>query len=183
MPGRFEVVAEAPADVFDGAHNPSGMAALAAALRDAVGGRPLVAVLSVLDDKDAAGMLRELRPAAPPARSSPPRRNPRALPPATLASLCEPAGAGRRREIEADPRARVGARARLAGPGRRRRGDRLDLPVADLLSRAGAPDGRRRCERRAAPACCRWSALVAVVVALVILVFFALGYLFGRLFL
>ena len=36
---------------------------------------------------------------------------------------------------------------------------------------------------RAAPACCRWSTLVAVVVALVILVFFALGYLFGRMFL
>ena len=53
-----------PLTIFDGAHNPSGVAALASALRDAVGDKPLVAVISVLDDKDAAGMLRELVPLA-----------------------------------------------------------------------------------------------------------------------
>ena len=49
-----------PLTIVDGAHNPAGMAALAAALPDVVGDRPLVAVVSVLDDKDAAGMLRAL---------------------------------------------------------------------------------------------------------------------------
>ncbi len=63
VPGRFEIVGEAPVTVFDGAHNPDGMANLAAALREFLDGRRLVAVLSVLDDKDAAAMLGELGPA------------------------------------------------------------------------------------------------------------------------
>src|SRR6185436_18030119 len=86
VPGRFQVVADAPLTIFDGAHNPSGVAALASALRDAVGEKPLVAVPSVLDDKDAAGMLRELVPLASGAVFTA-SRNPRALSPATLSSL------------------------------------------------------------------------------------------------
>jgi dihydrofolate synthase/folylpolyglutamate synthase len=57
LPGRLQVVSEAPLTVLDGAHNADGMAALAAALPAVVGERPLFAVVSVLDDKDAAGML------------------------------------------------------------------------------------------------------------------------------
>ena len=60
MPGRLQIVGDDPLTILDGAHNPAGMAALAAALRRLVGDRPLVAVVSVLDDKDAAGMLRAL---------------------------------------------------------------------------------------------------------------------------
>ena len=37
VPGRFEVVGEAPLTIYDGAHNPSGIAALASALREVVG--------------------------------------------------------------------------------------------------------------------------------------------------
>ena len=48
--------------MLDGAHNPGGLAALAEALPEFVAGRRLVACLAVLDDKDAAAMLRMLLP-------------------------------------------------------------------------------------------------------------------------
>ena len=86
VPGRLEVVAERPLTVYDGAHNPSGAAALAAALPEVVGSRPLTGVFAALEDKDVRGMLAALLPLC--------RRailtccaNPRSLPPATLASI------------------------------------------------------------------------------------------------
>jgi dihydrofolate synthase/folylpolyglutamate synthase len=60
IPGRFEVVDEGPRTILDGAHNADGMGALAAALREAGVGRPLVGCLAILDDKDREAMLREL---------------------------------------------------------------------------------------------------------------------------
>ena len=60
----MQIVAEGPLTLYDGAHNPSGIAALAAALPDVLEGRRPVVVVSVLDDKDAAAMLRELLPLA-----------------------------------------------------------------------------------------------------------------------
>ena len=135
MPGRFEVTGEDPLTIFDGAHNPSGVAALAAALRDAVGERPLVAVLSVLDDKDAAGMLRELVPLCAGAVFTA-SRNPRALSPATLASLWSQLS-GPAAEIEADPRAAVERARALAGPGGAVVATGSIYLVADLLSEPG----------------------------------------------
>src|SRR3954447_17644955 len=86
VPGRLHRVAESPLTVYDGAHNPSGVDALVEALGvrgGIIGDRPLVAVVSVLDDKDAAGMLRPLL-----ARTDrlvlTASTNRRALPPATL---------------------------------------------------------------------------------------------------
>ena len=180
VPGRFQVVADAPLTIFDGAHNPSGVAALASALRDAVRDKPLVAVLSVLDDKDAAGMLRELVPLASGAVFTA-SRNPRALSPATLASLWDQLG-GPAAEIEGDParRGRAGTSARRRR--RRRGGHRLDLPGRRPAVRARAPEGVGAVNPRG-PGVLQMVMLVAVVVALVILVFFALGYLFGRMFL
>jgi dihydrofolate synthase/folylpolyglutamate synthase len=109
VPGRLQVVAERPLTILDGAHNPSGVEALAAALPE----RPFVAVVAILDDKDAGAMLRALLPrcerfvctAAP---------TPRALPPATLASLVEQLGASA--EIVPQPRAAVTRAQELAGP-------------------------------------------------------------------
>ncbi len=60
VPGRMELVPGTPAMLLDGAHNPGGMAALAAALPDALPQRPRVAVLSVLGDKDVAAMTEAL---------------------------------------------------------------------------------------------------------------------------
>lgn len=100
-PGRMEIIDADPLTVLDGAHNPAGIAAMLPDLRALAGGRPLTAVVSVLDDKDAAGMLAALAPHCERAvftRSS----NPSALPPAVLESLWRQAG-GRGGEIVADP--------------------------------------------------------------------------------
>jgi dihydrofolate synthase/folylpolyglutamate synthase len=135
VPGRFQVVADAPLTIFDGAHNPSGVAALTSALRDAVGEKPLVAVLSVLDDKDAAGMLRELVPLASGAVFTA-SRNPRALSPATLSSLWDQLG-GPAAEIEGDPRAAVERAQELAGEEGAVVATGSIYLVADLLSEPG----------------------------------------------
>jgi dihydrofolate synthase/folylpolyglutamate synthase len=60
-PGRLEEVAGV---LLDGAHNPDGAAALAASLAALHPGRPVELVFGVLADKDHAGMLRALAPAA-----------------------------------------------------------------------------------------------------------------------
>jgi dihydrofolate synthase/folylpolyglutamate synthase len=115
VPGRLQQIASRPLTLLDGAHNPDGMAALAQSLPavlGAAGGR-LVSVLSVLDDKDAAGMLRAILPlsAAMVFTSS---HNPRALPPGTLLSLSRQLG-GPESEIVPDPTAAVARARELAG--------------------------------------------------------------------
>jgi dihydrofolate synthase/folylpolyglutamate synthase len=60
-PGRMEEVAGV---LLDGAHNPDGAAALAAALPLLHPGRPVELVFGVLADKDHEGMLAALAPAA-----------------------------------------------------------------------------------------------------------------------
>ena len=138
VPGRMQVVAERPLTIYDGAHNPSGVEALAAALPEVVGPRPLVAVVSILDDKDAAGMLRALvgKTAGAVFTSS---RNPRALSPATLASLAAQLG-GPPSEIVRDPHAAVARAQELAGPDGAVLVTGSIYLVADLL----AEPGRRR---------------------------------------
>ena len=114
IPGRLEAVAERPLTLHDGAHNPSGARALAEALPEVAGERrPRVAAIAVLDDKDAAGMLRELLPAFDRVvftRSG----HPRSLPPATLMTLCEQLG-GPPAEVVPDAHAAVGRARELAG--------------------------------------------------------------------
>jgi dihydrofolate synthase / folylpolyglutamate synthase len=116
IPGRLERVADAPLTLHDGAHNPSGARALAESLPEVIGDRrPRVAVVGVLDDKDAAGMLRELLPSFDRVvftRSG----HPRSLPPATLMTLCEQLG-GPPAEVVGDAHAAVERARALAGPG------------------------------------------------------------------
>jgi dihydrofolate synthase/folylpolyglutamate synthase len=124
VPGRFEVLADDgdgddPAAarvevVLDGAHNAGGVEALAGSLPEFLAGRPLVAVLSVLDDKDAAAMLTTLLPLCAGAVFTA-NANPRALSPATLASLAGQIGAPAVTRVEADPRRAVALARRLAG--------------------------------------------------------------------
>ena len=87
---------------------------------------PLVAVVSVLDDKDAAEMLRALVPLCDEVVCTS-NANPRALPPATLASLTEQLG-GPPTRIEPDPHRALALARDLAGPGGSGPRDRLDLP-------------------------------------------------------
>ncbi len=116
IPGRVEIVAHDPLTVYDGAHNPAGAHALADSLGDVLGDRrPRVAVIGVLEDKDAAAMLAELLPHFDHAvytRS----QNPRSLSPGTLVSLAEKLG-GPRAETVADPHAAVRRARALAGRG------------------------------------------------------------------
>ncbi|MFD7653249.1 bifunctional folylpolyglutamate synthase/dihydrofolate synthase [Actinosynnema sp. NPDC059797] len=61
-PGRLERVRSAPTVLVDAAHNPHGAQALAKALDEEFGFRKLVAVVGVMDDKDAVGILSALEP-------------------------------------------------------------------------------------------------------------------------
>lgn len=61
-PGRLERVRTAPSVFLDGAHNPHGARALAAALREDFSFSRLVAVVGVMRDKDVRGILAELEP-------------------------------------------------------------------------------------------------------------------------
>jgi dihydrofolate synthase/folylpolyglutamate synthase len=115
VPGRVDVVAERPLTVYDGAHNPAGAGALAESLDDVLGERrPRVAVIGVLEDKDAAGMLSTLLPRVDRVVFTRPR-NPRSLPPATLATLAEKLG-GPPGETVGRPRAALDRARALAGP-------------------------------------------------------------------
>jgi dihydrofolate synthase/folylpolyglutamate synthase len=139
VPGRFELVdsERGRADVvLDGAHNPGGMAALAEALRGFLAGRRLVACLSVLDDKDAAGMLRELLPLCDEVICTA-NANPRALPPATLQSLCGQLGGPPARTVP-DPRAALDQARESAGPGGVALATGSIYLIADLLRPEGA---------------------------------------------
>jgi dihydrofolate synthase/folylpolyglutamate synthase len=137
VPGRMQIVGHDPLTILDGAHNPSGMHALVDALPEVVGERPLVAVASILDDKDPVAMLRELLPACTIAvfcRSS----NPRAYSPATLASQAGQLGS--RAEIVPDPRRALARAQELAGPAGAVLATGSIYLVADLV----APHERRR---------------------------------------
>jgi dihydrofolate synthase/folylpolyglutamate synthase len=114
VPGRMQVVDQQPLTIYDGAHNDEGAAALAESLPEVVGERPLVGVVAVLDDKDAAGMLRSLLPRLDRVvftRAS----NPRSLPTGTLETLAAQLG-GPPAETASDPRAAVARARELAGP-------------------------------------------------------------------
>jgi dihydrofolate synthase/folylpolyglutamate synthase len=141
LPGRLEVVDTDPLVVHDGAHNPSGARALADSLPAVVGRRPLVAVVSVLEDKDAAGILAAIRPlceAAVFTRSS----RPGALPPAVLESLWGQLGGGDA-EVVPDPVEAVArARERAGAQGAVLVTGSIYL-LAELAGRARAPERGR----------------------------------------
>ena len=136
VPGRFEVVGEAPATVIDGAHNPGGVEALAESLRGFLDGRRLVACVSILDDKDAAAMLRALLPLCAEVICTA-AANPRALPAATLESLCRQLGGPPARTVP-EPRAALAAARAAAGPDGVALATGSIYLIADLLRPAGA---------------------------------------------
>ena len=138
VPGRMEVVDADPLTILDGAHNPAGMGALAEALRELAPSR-VVAVVSILDDKDAADMLAALLPlcaAVVLTKTS----NPRALSPATLESLASQVDDRPEAVVEPAPH-RALARAReIAGPAGLVVATGSIYLVADLVN----PPGERR---------------------------------------
>lgn len=86
LPARLEVLSNAPPVILDGAHNPEGTGALAAALRRYLPGKKIIAVMGIMRDKDAfhavgnlAGLFSHVFAVAPP--------SPRALEAERLAAL------------------------------------------------------------------------------------------------
>jgi dihydrofolate synthase/folylpolyglutamate synthase len=100
-PGRLERVRTAPTILLDAAHNPHGMAATVTALQEEFSFRRLVAVVAVLADKDAAGMLELLEPVVDEvvvSRSS----SPRGMPVERLAGYAEEVFGPDRVHVEAE---------------------------------------------------------------------------------
>jgi dihydrofolate synthase/folylpolyglutamate synthase len=134
--GRLEIVGRDPLLVLDGAHNPGGAQALAGSLAEVTGGRKVVLVSSILEDKDAAGILSAILPHCAGAvftRSS----RAGALPPAVLESLWGQLG-GRAAEVWPDPIEAVArARERAGEQGAVLVTGSIYL-LAELAGRAGA---------------------------------------------
>ncbi|GGM22450.1 bifunctional folylpolyglutamate synthase/dihydrofolate synthase [Promicromonospora citrea] len=63
VPGRLELVRTSPTVLVDVAHNPAGAEALVGALEESFSLRHVVAVVAVMADKDAEGLLSVLEPA------------------------------------------------------------------------------------------------------------------------
>lgn len=88
LPGRMEVVRRHPIVMLDGAHNPQGAAGLAAALAEEFPTTRWRLVFGVMADKDLAGMVDALAPAAH-AVHAVAADNERALPAAEVAAAFE----------------------------------------------------------------------------------------------
>jgi len=63
-PGRFQLLGRAPWLILDGAHNPAGAQALAAALEEYFPRVPRTFIVGISSDKDKAGILKALLPLA-----------------------------------------------------------------------------------------------------------------------
>jgi dihydrofolate synthase/folylpolyglutamate synthase len=119
LPGRAELLAGDPPWIADAAHNAAGAEALAEALPALAGGRPVIACMSLLADKDAAAIAAALAPridhcvctAADPGPAMG-RPGSRALDAAGLAGALDAAGVGS--EAVADPAAAIARTSELA---------------------------------------------------------------------
>ncbi len=133
VPGRMQVVGERPLTVLDSGHNPDGIAAIMRSLPAVFADKPLVAVVSVLDDKNAAAMLAQLTPACT-AMIITASHNPRALAPEELARLTAEARPELPVEIVAEPRDALAHARASAGPDGAVLATGSIYLVADLLA-------------------------------------------------
>lgn len=90
-PGRLQLIGVAPTVLADSAHNPHGAAALVAALRESFDFDEWGLVLGVFGDKDTAGIVSTLAPAAAHVFATAPDSE-RAADPEQIADLVEDAG-------------------------------------------------------------------------------------------
>ena len=142
VPGRFEVLADGAGGelVLDGAHNAGGIAALVQSLPSFLAGRPLVAVVSVLDDKDAREMLERLLALCSGVVFTA-SANPRAITAQRLAGLAGDPRKGVTRAVEPDPRTALETARAIAGPAGVVLATGSIYLVADLKRPAGAGRG------------------------------------------
>ena len=113
VPGRLEVISTQPLCIFDGSHNPPGMEETMHSLDQILERRRLIAVVSILRDKEALEMARHLVPRcdivfATQSSSS------RALTAEELAAVIAKAGKGPEIFVDPDPRSAMVSAYRLA---------------------------------------------------------------------
>jgi dihydrofolate synthase / folylpolyglutamate synthase len=146
VPGRLQVADRAPLLLADGAHNPDGVRALAAALESVERPAPRVGVLAIMADKAVEEMLRGLLALVDVVVCTQ-ASEARSLTAGKLAARVQavaPAAGRAEVRIEADPHAAVALARVLAGPG----GSVLVAgslyllaDLADLLAVGGAGSG------------------------------------------
>ena len=198
--GRMQVLGDNPLTVVDGAHNPAAVAALVQSLPELLDGRPLALVLGVLEDKDATSMLRELLPLCERACSPLPRVRGRSRLrrcnrwPASSASSSAPVSPSQPKRWHrlATGRASTAPRfwqldlsiwSEICSPTPT---SSVWMPRRQGLGSAKSDEsicGKVVVVNDDGPSVLTMVGAVALIVALVILVFFAAGYGFGRLFL
>jgi dihydrofolate synthase/folylpolyglutamate synthase len=113
VPGRLEVISTQPLCIFDGSHNSPGMVATMSSLKQILERRRLIAVVSVLGDKEALEMMRSLVPECDivfATQSS----SARALAADELAAIIAKVGKGPEVFIDPDPRSAMVSAYRLA---------------------------------------------------------------------
>lgn len=121
VPGRFQCIVSAPETIVDVAHNPEAARALAATLRERPARGRTLAVVGMLADKDAAGVIAALAEAVDQWWVCTPE-SPRALPAARLAEVVRSRVPAVPLRIEADVRG-----ALAAAQGEAREDDRIIL--------------------------------------------------------
>jgi len=113
VPGRLEVIGTQPLCIFDGSHNPSGMEETIRSLDQILDRRRVIAVVSILRDKEASEMVRHLAPRCDiifATQSS----SPRALTADELARIIGELGRGPEVFVDPDPRSAMISAYRLA---------------------------------------------------------------------
>jgi dihydrofolate synthase/folylpolyglutamate synthase len=113
IPGRLEIISTQPLCIFDGSHNPPGMEETMRSLDQILERRRLIAVVSILRDKEALEMARHLVPQCDiifATQSS----SVRALPADDLAAIIVKAGKGPEVFVDPDPRSAMVSAYRLA---------------------------------------------------------------------
>ena len=113
IPGRLEVISTQPLCIFDGSHNPPGMEETMRSLDQILERRRLIAVVSILRDKEAREMVRHLAPRCDiifATQSS----SPRALTADELAGIVAEIGKGPEVFVDPDPRSAMVSAYRLA---------------------------------------------------------------------
>lgn len=136
-PARFEILSRDPLVIYDGAHNPNGIAALCENIRILCGGR-VVLVTGVMADKDYRPMAEAISPLTEKVFAVTPG-NPRALDAEKLAGVYAAAGA------DAVPCAAVDEGIRLAAEEGRRTGLPVVVSGTLYMYAEAAPAVRRIC--------------------------------------
>jgi dihydrofolate synthase / folylpolyglutamate synthase len=112
-PGRLEVISTQPLCIFDGSHNPPGMEETMRSLDQLLERRRLIAVVSILKDKEAVEMIRHLAPRCDIIFATQ-SASPRALSADELAGLITGLGKGPEVFVDPDPHSAMVSAYRLA---------------------------------------------------------------------